>query len=137
MVERKTTSSNYRNQSFLESKRALNELLHLLSKRWITEIFLRITEGSNRFSSIKDELGFISDHILADRLRLLESNLLISRKVFNEIPSRVEYSLTDKGMVLSSVLGQLGSFAETSGSHPIVYAVPFEFMPSTVLDNLH
>ncbi len=114
MVERKTTSSNYLNQSFLENKCALNELINLLSKRWTTEVFFNIEEGHNRFSSIKDELEFISDHILADRLRLLEINAFITKKIFNEVPLRVEYSLTEKGIELSSLLGNLCDFAETT-----------------------
>ena len=114
MIERKTTSSNYLNQSFLENKCALNELIYLLSKRWTTEVFFSIEEGYNRFSSIKNELGLISDHILADRLRLLETNHFISKKIFNEMPLRVEYTLTEKGIELSSLLGGLCDFAETT-----------------------
>jgi DNA-binding HxlR family transcriptional regulator len=114
MQERKTNSSNYLNQSFLQQKCALNELIYLLSKRWVTEVLFAIEEGNNRFSSLKDDLKFISDHILADRLRLLESNLFISKKIFNEIPLRVEYTLTEKGVELSSILGGLCDFAETT-----------------------
>jgi DNA-binding HxlR family transcriptional regulator len=114
MLERKRTSSNYINQSFLEEKCALNELINLLSKRWLTEVFFCIEDGDNRFSSIKEELDSISDHILADRLRLLETNHFISKKIFNEIPLRVEYTLTEKGVELSSLLGGLCDFAETT-----------------------
>ncbi len=64
MTERKITSSNYANQVFLEEKCALNELIHLLSKRWITEVLFSIEDGYTRFSSIKDHLSFISDNIL-------------------------------------------------------------------------
>jgi DNA-binding HxlR family transcriptional regulator len=114
MLERKTTSSNYINQSFLEEKCALNELIHLLSKRWTTEVLFSIEDGNNRFSSLKEDLKFISDHILADRLRLLETNHFISKKIFNEIPLRVEYTLTGKGIELSDLLGGLCDFAETT-----------------------
>lgn len=114
MAERKTTSTNYLNQSFLENKCALNELIYLLSKRWITEVLFSIEEGNNRFSSIKDDLKHISDHILADRLRLLEANGFITKTVFHEIPMRVAYSLTDKGIELSTHLGTLCEFAETT-----------------------
>ncbi|HEY9049252.1 MAG TPA: helix-turn-helix domain-containing protein [Ohtaekwangia sp.] len=114
MPERKTTSSNYINQSFLENKCALNELIYLLSKRWITEVLFSIEEGNNRFSSIKEDLEYISDHILADRLRLLESNRFISKTVFHELPLRTEYILTEKGTELSNLLGGLCDFAETT-----------------------
>ena len=114
MNERKKTSSNYLNQSFLEKKCALNELINLLSKRWTTEVFFCIEEGNNRFSTIKNELQLISDHILADRLRVLETNNFISKRIFNELPLKVEYMLTEKGIELSSLLGSLCDFAETT-----------------------
>lgn len=114
MQERKTTSTNYLNQSFLGQKCALNELIYLLSKRWITEVLFSIEDGNNRFSSIKEDLKHISDHILADRLRLLESNGFINKNVFGEVPPRAEYNLTEKGEELSSLLGGLCDFAETT-----------------------
>ena len=114
MNERKKTSSNYLNQSFLEEKCALNELISLLSKRWTTEVFFCIEEGNNRFSTIKEGLQFISDHILAERLRVLETNQFIRKTIFNEIPARVEYTLTDKGLELSLLLGKFCDFAEAA-----------------------
>ena len=77
MVKRKTTSTNYLNQSYLENKCPLNELLFLLAKRWMTDILFCIEEGNNRFSGIKDELKYISDHILSHRLRSLETAGLV------------------------------------------------------------
>jgi DNA-binding HxlR family transcriptional regulator len=112
MAERKTSSTNYINQSFLETKCALNEVIYLLSKRWITEVLFSIEEGNNRFSSIKEDLEYISDHILADRLRLLEEYKLISKNHFHELPPRIEYALTPTGEELSNLLDQLCKFGE-------------------------
>ena len=112
MAERKISSSNYANQVFLEEKCSLNELINLLSKRWITEVLFSIEEGNTRFSSIKEDLQFISDNILADRLKLLEQHQLISKEYFNEIPPRVEYSLTPIGTELSDLLDKLCKFGE-------------------------
>jgi len=117
MAERKTTSTNFINQSFLETKCALNELIYLLSKRWMTEVLFSIEEGNNRFSSIKEDLQFISDHILADRLRVLEQNRFISKRSFHETHPRAEYSLTDLGRELSDQLGRLCDFAEELELH--------------------
>ncbi|WP_153799253.1 winged helix-turn-helix transcriptional regulator [Foetidibacter luteolus] len=113
MPERKLTSTNYRNQSFLEEKCALNEMLDLLSKRWITDILFAIEEGHNRFSAIRTELKYISDAVLSDRLKLLEKATLIVRRSFDEIPVKVEYSITEKGSELSSLLDELCHFSET------------------------
>ena len=113
MTERKTSSTNYRNQSFLEEKCSLNELLDLVSKRWFSDVLFCIQEGNNRFKLIKDDLKYISDTILSDRLKLLEKYGLISRMDFDEIPPKVEYSLTDKGEELSELLGLMCEFSDT------------------------
>jgi DNA-binding HxlR family transcriptional regulator len=113
MTERKTSSTNYRNQSFLEEKCSLNELLDLVSKRWFSDVLFCIEEGNNRFKLIKDDLKYISDTILSDRLKLLEKYGLINRFDFDEIPPKVEYSLTEKGEELSELLGKMCSFSDT------------------------
>jgi DNA-binding HxlR family transcriptional regulator len=112
MAERKVSSTNYLNQSYLETKCALNELIYLLSKRWITEVLFSIEEGNSRFSSIKEDLRHISDHILADRLRLLEQYKLITKNHYGEVPPRVEYAITPMGLELSSLLDKLCKFGE-------------------------
>jgi DNA-binding HxlR family transcriptional regulator len=114
MTGRKTSSSNYSNQVFLEERCTLNELINLLSKRWITEVLFSIEEGNNRFTTLKTDLKLISDNILADRLRLLEENQFISKESFNEIPPRVEYTLTPAGQELTQLLGTLCTFSEHS-----------------------
>ena len=113
MTERKTSSTNYRNQSFLEEKCSLNELLDLVSKRWFSDVLFCIQEGNNRFKLIKDDLKYISDTILSDRLRLLERYSLITRIDYDEIPPKVEYSLTDKGDELAALLEKMCEFSDT------------------------
>ena len=113
MTERKTSSTNYRNQSFLEEKCSLNELLDLVSKRWFSDVLFCIEEGNNRFKLIKDDLKYISDTILSDRLKLLERYGLITRIDYDEIPPKVEYSLTGKGEELSDLLDNMCTFSET------------------------
>src|SRR5882757_10081479 len=116
MAERKVNSTNYFNQAYLEEKCALNELLFLLSKRWITEILFCIEEGNNRFSGIKEELKHISDQILADRLKLLETSGFVSREIFNEVPPKVTYTLTERGVELCRHLAVLCDFSEGENS---------------------
>lgn len=112
MAERKLSSTNYYNQTFLEEKCALNELIYLLSKRWMTEVLFSVEEGNNRFTSLKENLEHISDHILADRLKLLEQHELISKTYVSGNPPRTEYQLTAKGSELSELLDGLCQFAE-------------------------
>jgi len=111
-TERKTSSTNYRNQSFLEGKCSLNELLDLVSKRWISEVLFCIEEGNNRFKSIREALKYISDTILADRLKQLEKYSLISKEHFDEVPLRVEYSLTENGKELCRLLEAMCYFSD-------------------------
>jgi DNA-binding HxlR family transcriptional regulator len=113
MAGRKVNSTNYQNQALLENKCSLNEMLVLLSRRWITEILFCIQEGNNRFSGIKGELAPITDHILADRLKLLEKNALINRQHFPEVPPKVVYSLTEKGEELCVLLEKLCNFSDS------------------------
>lgn len=112
MTERKTSSTNYRNQSYLEQKCSLNELLDLVSKRWFSDVLFCIQEGNNRFKLIKDDLKYISDTILSDRLKLLEKYNLITRIDYDEIPPKVEYSLTEKGDELAALLEQMCEFSD-------------------------
>jgi DNA-binding HxlR family transcriptional regulator len=114
MTDRKLSSTNFSNQVFLEERCSLNELLNLLSKRWITEIILGIEEGINRFTSLKEELKLISDHILANRLRLLEDYKLVAKESFNETPPRVEYTLTKSGKELCGLLDLFCNFSDES-----------------------
>ena len=113
MTERKTSSTNYRNQSFLEEKCSLNELLDLVSKRWFSDVLFCIQEGNNRFKLIKDDLKYISDTILSDRLKLLERYSLITRMDYDEIPPKVEYALTEKGDELAELLEKMCEFSDT------------------------
>ena len=113
MGERKLNSTNFYNQSFLEEKCALNELINLLSKRWMTEVLFSIEEGNNRFTSLKENLEHISDHILADRLKHLEQHELVHKTCIPGNPPRTEYALTTKGEELSEILGGLCDFAES------------------------
>jgi len=111
-AQRKLTSTNYRNKSFLQEKCSLNELLDFISKRWVCEVLFCIEEGNNRFKTIKEKLIYISDTILADRLKLLERYGLISKTYFEEVPPRVEYALTENGTELSNLLDTMCKFSE-------------------------
>ena len=112
MAERKLSSTNYHNQAFLEEKCALTELINLLSKRWMTEVLFSIEEGNSRFTSLKENLEHISDHILADRLKALEQHGLINKYYMPGNPPRTAYTLTGKGTELSNLLDGMCKFAE-------------------------
>jgi len=68
--------------------------------------------GKQRFNELNQQIGDISQKMLTVTLRSLEADGLISRKLFPEIPPRVEYELTDLGRSLLPHIEQLAGWAE-------------------------
>jgi DNA-binding HxlR family transcriptional regulator len=75
------------------------QLLQVFFNKWVVEIITVLGQrGTLRFGELKESLGGISGRTLSQRLRDLESQGLVNRRMFNEMPVRVEYSLTEKGV---------------------------------------
>jgi DNA-binding HxlR family transcriptional regulator len=79
------------------------QAMQILSKRWSGLIIHQLLSGKHRFSEIESTLP-LSGRLLSERLKELEQAGIVIREVFSEVPVRVEYSLTDKGMALKPVL---------------------------------
>jgi DNA-binding HxlR family transcriptional regulator len=75
-------------------------------------IMLSISFGAKRFKQISKDVGDITDKVLSKELKELETNHLISRKVYDTFPPRVEYSITDHGMTLRKVIKELGDWGQ-------------------------
>lgn len=84
----------------------------LLGDRWTLVILRDLADGSLRFSELEEQSGGISPRTLADRLRQLESQGMVTRESFREIPPRVQYSLTAKGEAALPVIDALRTFGE-------------------------
>ena len=84
----------------------------LLGDRWTLVILRDLADGPMRFSELEDTSGGISPRTLVDRLREMESQGLIHREPFREIPPRVEYSLTAKGTATLPVIEALRVFGD-------------------------
>ena len=78
--------------------------LMLISNRWNVLILRDLMEGSKRFGELKKSLGDISQKVLTANLRAMEENGLLIRTVYTQVPPKVEYTLTDTGYSLKSVL---------------------------------
>lgn len=79
----------------------------LLTGKW-TILILHILEGKSvRFNELQRELGTITQATLTKQLKQLEKDGLINRKVYAQIPPKVEYSLTDIGNKFQGVLNEL------------------------------
>ncbi|QIM19699.1 helix-turn-helix transcriptional regulator [Leucobacter coleopterorum] len=75
-------------------------------------IVIALSDGPLRFKDIHLTVQGISGKVLTDTLRALERDGIVSRRVYAEIPPRVEYQLTALGETLSTPLGVLRSWAE-------------------------
>ena len=78
--------------------------LLLISNKWKILIIRDLLEGTKRFSELKKSITNISQKVLTSNLREMEENGLLSRKVYPEVPPRVEYTLTKVGYSLEPLL---------------------------------
>jgi len=90
-----------------QTKCPLTATLQLIGGRWKTIILYTLTTGTKRFGEIAVRIPDISRKVLTEQLKELEADGLILREQYKEIPPRVEYSLTDLGKSLSSVIREL------------------------------
>ena len=86
--------------------------LLLMGNRWKVLIVRDLLEGTKRFGELKKSLSGISQKVLTDHLRIMEEQGLVNRKVYAEIPPKVEYSLTDLGRSLQPILDAMGKWGE-------------------------
>ena len=85
----------------------------ILGKRWNALIIRTLLGGERRFSELHATIPALSDRMLSERLRELETEGVVVRKVFVEIPIRIEYSLSEKGRTLKPALEEIQRWAET------------------------
>ncbi len=78
--------------------------LMLISDRWKVLIIRDLLGGTKRFGELKKSIGNISQKVLTANLRSMEEAGLLTRKVYAEVPPRVEYTLTETGYSLQPVL---------------------------------
>ena len=91
----------------------ITEIWQLLGKRWSLSILYTITKNKTiRFNELKKSLSEISATVLSERLSELESQGLITKKMFAEIPPRVEYSLSPKTSELGKIIEELNDWVK-------------------------
>lgn len=87
--------------------------LLLIGDKWKVLILRDLIEGTKRFGELKKSIGSISQKVLTQQLREMEEDGLVVRKVYAEVPPRVEYSLTEEGVSLRPILDSLWAWGGT------------------------
>ena len=78
--------------------------LMLIGDKWKVLILRDLMDGTKRFGELKKSIGRVSQKVLTAQLRDMEEKGLLTRKVYAEVPPRVEYTLTETGYSLKPVL---------------------------------
>jgi len=100
--------------------------MDVISGKWKVLILWELAEhGTRRFAELRRGLPGVSEKMLTQHLREMEADELVRRRVYPEVPARVEYSLTDQGTSLNTALETLGAW----GSERI-HRIAAEAMPT-------
>ncbi|HIZ20047.1 MAG TPA: helix-turn-helix transcriptional regulator [Firmicutes bacterium] len=86
--------------------------LTLIGDKWKVLILRDLMPGTKRFGELKKSIGSVSQKVLTAQLRDMEESGLVSRKVYAEVPPRVEYSLTELGQSLKPILDAMQDWGE-------------------------
>lgn len=86
--------------------------LTLIGDKWKVLILRDLLAGTKRFGELKKSIGSVSQKVLTSQLRDMEASGLINRKVYAEVPPRVEYSLTELGQSLKPILDAMWNWGE-------------------------
>lgn len=87
--------------------------LFLISDRWKVLILRDLMPGTKRFGELKKSIGHVTQKVLTANLRDMEDKGLLRRKIYAEIPPRVEYTLTELGYSLKPVLDAMWDWGMT------------------------
>ena len=79
----------------------------LIGDKWKVLIIRDLLTGTKRYGKLKKSLNGITQKVLTNNLRQMEASGLVNRKVYAEVPPRVEYSLTETGWSLKPILDSM------------------------------
>src|SRR3954462_11884197 len=88
-----------------------HKAVELIGRRWTGAIIRAMRSGCVRFSDITHAIPGLSDRLLSERLKELESESIVERIVIPDTPVRIEYRLTDKGRDLNEVMVSVSEWA--------------------------
>jgi DNA-binding HxlR family transcriptional regulator len=89
----------------------LDNTIKLIGKKFTLLILRNMMSNQTRFNQFIETIEGMNPKTLSTRLKEMEKNGLISRKIYHETPIRIEYFLTEKGSALKSILDQMATFS--------------------------
>ena len=87
--------------------------VQLIGNKWKLLIIRNLLDRPQRFTELKNGVPGISQKVLTDNLRAMESDGIVSREVFAEVPPRVIYSLTDIGQSLLPIIDAMADWGNS------------------------
>ena len=84
--------------------------LRQISSRWKVLIIRDLLQGTRRFGELRKSTGPVTQKVLTAHLRSMEEDGLLTRKVYAEVPPRVEYTLTELGYSLGPILAAMAAW---------------------------
>ena len=84
--------------------------LSLISNKWKILIIRDLLDGTKRFGELRKSINGISNKVLTHNLREMEEDNLLIRKIYPEVPPKVEYSLTETGYSLKPILESMDGY---------------------------
>ncbi len=94
----------------------MREALATIAGKWKLEILWLLNQRIHRFGELKRAIPGITQHMLTAQLRELEADGLVSRKIFAEVPPRVEYAITPRAKALKPVIDAIFTWWRKHGS---------------------
>lgn len=86
--------------------------LGLIGNKWVVLILRELFSGTKRFGEIYKGVPGISQKMLTQQLKAMENKGMVSRKVFAEVPPRVEYTLTETGISIKPVINSMAEWGK-------------------------
>ena len=86
--------------------------LMLIGSKWKVLILRDLMPGTKRFGELRRSIGSVSQKVLTAQIRDMEACGLVDRRVYAEVPPRVEYSLTELGRSLRPILDAMWAWGE-------------------------
>ena len=106
---------------------AMDITMDFIGGKWKTVVLWYLKDKTLRFGELKKQIPDITEKMLSIQLKNLEDDGLIKRKVYTQIPLKVEYSLTDFGKTLIPILNAIAKWGRNLGQEKgKMHEVPFE-----------